>query len=885
MHSKAFRIFCFLILLSIPQHTNGQGIQGRLTDLQNNPVPFAAVYDETTFTGTTSNADGYYELKLQPGQHSILFRALGYRPVHRIVTAGGESEIINISLTEQVYEIKEVVVRAKKEDPAYTIMRRVIGLAPFHLNQVREYTAEVYLRGTVQILHIPKIITRYADEDIRDGDTFLEESFNGIHFYAPDKYEQNVKSYRSTSPEDNDNVNPMDFINASFYQPVITEFISPLAPNAFSYYTYRYEGFFEEGTKTIFKIGVTPKRNSQQLMKGNLYIVDKLWCLHSAEASVQMFFGTLNYSTLFSPLKGNAWLPISYRFDVDASILGIKLAYRYTSAVKYQEVVLNENIPGKFTGTAVPILAEDTTESGSSGLKNRRDNQALETLLGKEELTNRDMMKMARLVAGKTSNDTADSRSLEIREENQNVVTVEKDAIKKDTAYWNTVRPIPLTAMEANIPVKGDSILAESLDTLSAKGRNSGKDTSTTGKLHSILHKTGSFIIHGAGFRLFNKTLQVHYDGLIGLKKFDFNTVDGFIYRQFFRFEQKIDSAHRVRIDPGLAYAFSRHRFMWWTDVYYEYLPMRGGNIRFHIGSESADYNQETGMNSTINSLASLFFRRNYLKLYQLNQVFITNRIDLANGLNLTATAGYHTAQPLSNQTRYSFFYGSTREYTANVPADDTISLTRNIYNREAFWDATLEYTPRNYYRVRNGSKHYEYSKYPTFFLRNRMAMPGIIGSTADYDLLEIGARQRVEWAMNHAFSWSLKGGFFLGTANIFLTDDKYFKNYSLPVTLENTGNAFMQAPFYRNATTRKYAELHLTFSTPYLLIKYLPFLSNKMWLENLHLNYLVTGQVNNYWEAGYSISKIYLAGNVGVYAGFNDVSFQSVGVQVGIEL
>jgi hypothetical protein len=98
---------------------------------------------------------------------------------------------------------------------------------------------------------------------------------------------------------------------------------------------------------------------------------------------------------------------------------------------------------------------------------------------------------------------------------------------------------------------------------------------------------------------------------------------------------------------------------------------------------------------------------------------------------------------------------------------------------------------------------------------------------------------------------------------------------------LDNRTDAFRLLPFYRNSTTNQYAEGHITFTTPYLLVKYLPFLANKLWVENLHVNYLTTNFQLHYWEAGYSISQIYMVGSIGVYAGFKDADFQSVGVQV----
>jgi hypothetical protein len=136
-----------------------------------------------------------------------------------------------------------------------------------------------------------------------------------------------------------------------------------------------------------------------------------------------------------------------------------------------------------------------------------------------------------------------------------------------------------------------------------------------------------------------------------------------------------------------------------------------------------------------------------------------------------------------------------------------------------------------------------------------------------------------------HGFFWSIKGGWYLNQDRIFLMDDKYFNNQDLPVNVGNFDEAFRLVPYYRNATTETFAEAHARFSTPYLLVKYLPFLSNKLWRENLHLHYLTSDQTRHYWEIGYSISQIYLVGSIGIFAGFNGTAYQSYGVQVTLQM
>ena len=53
--------------------------------------------------------------------------------------------VADITLNEQLFEIPPVRVSASGRDPAYYIMRKTIGMAPYHMNQVKMYRAEVYI--------------------------------------------------------------------------------------------------------------------------------------------------------------------------------------------------------------------------------------------------------------------------------------------------------------------------------------------------------------------------------------------------------------------------------------------------------------------------------------------------------------------------------------------------------------------------------------------------------------------------------------------------------------------------------------------------------------------------------------------------------------------
>ena len=142
------RSFLLIALFLTPFITNqAQVLRGRITDTGGSPMPAASVYITELRQGTTTNNDGWYEISLPPGNYTVNYQFLGYLPVTRQFTLTGDGVTADIVLTEQLFEIPPVRVSASGKDPAYFIMRKAIGMAPFHLSQVKMWQAEVYIRG------------------------------------------------------------------------------------------------------------------------------------------------------------------------------------------------------------------------------------------------------------------------------------------------------------------------------------------------------------------------------------------------------------------------------------------------------------------------------------------------------------------------------------------------------------------------------------------------------------------------------------------------------------------------------------------------------------------------------------------------------------------
>jgi hypothetical protein len=866
-----FAISIAIILFSVLSG-QAQNIKGLITDDKKQPIPFATIFIEKLQTGTNSNIKGEYEISVKPGSYKLIYRSLGYKQVVREVVVGNTASTVNIELPTEVYQIKELVVKKGDEDPAYPIMRKVIAWAPYHLNQVKHYKSDVYLKGTMVIDKIPGILKDKVSvgsdgktDKIKTGDVYLGESVNEIVFDAPQKYEQRVKSAQTSLPNiGNESVTPIDFIKSSLYQPDLMDCISPCSPEAFRYYKFVYEGYFEEGGFVINKIRVDPKRKSQQLFSGHLYIVEQYWSIQSADLFNEQFWGTLKVSQLCVPMQNSAWLPVSYNFHFTFSMFGFKAQYRYASSVKYNDIEIDKKLTG-------PVITNKAIVAGSLP---KRDSLSIDTelqdLLAKDKLSFRDMrklMKASRREQAKINPDTV--KSLEIKPLQK--LTVDSDARKRDSSYWVQNRAIPLTAEELKSYHKKDSIVQ--------------KAASDTAKTAEKKRKQGIFGKVLSGFTVPSKksSFSVRYDGLIDLGGISFNTVDGWAYKQSFHVNWKVDSIHNLWISPELKYAFNRKELMGYFSSGYNYAPGRNGVINLNGGVKSMDFNQSKGINSFENTVASLFFRRNYMKLFEGKYVNLNNQIDLANGLRLNTSVNFTEMRKLENHSNYSFFYRDQRDYTSNIPDNDFFIAEQPLKSRSFTFAAGLTFTPEYHYRMEGPKKVMVWSRFPTFNLNYKTAIAGVFDSNSKYHLVTGGVNQNIKLKYDASFDYGMQLGAFFNVDRIHFSEFKHFNTQQLPITLSNFEQSFQLLDFYRYSTSQRFIEGHVHYESQLLLLKYLPLLGFTRWSENLYFNYLSTPVLKNYTEFGYGLNNILLLANVGVFASFENGKYKSFGAKLSI--
>lgn len=866
------QLFFITLIILAPTVLAGQGIRGVVTDESNISIPYTTIYLKQTTTGTTTNEQGEFDITLQPGIYKVVFQALGYeRKEFEIVVKDGFTEK-NVTLRKHAVKLREVKVYSGGEDPAYPIMRKAISLAPYYLRQTGHYESEVYIKGTLIMKKIPRLIANKMEvngEKIKAGETYTIESLNEIEFNSPDKYDHKVISSHTTFPGTDDG-SPMGYITNSFYSPSLDMTISPLAPNAFSHYKFQYLGYIEYGDVTVNIIKVIPRRKSQQLFSGKIYIVDNLWNIQSVDLVNEAFFGTYHIKQVYTQVEEQVWLPVNHFINIDASVFGIKAEFRYAGAVKYKNIKLNTNLPIPESlmqqYSAEEEATKDTVVEVVSKPQTRRQKK-MEQLLAKKELTNRDMIKLSGLIE-KESEEKEVDKSLEVKSNYK--LSVKKDSIKHDSTYWNTIRPIPLTQHELkSFEVKDSLILAK---------REEKADT--VKKKKSAFSKFANGFLWGRSSLACDSALRLKYDGLLGLGMIDFNAVDGWSYSQSGSLSYKIDSVKTVSFSPYLKYAFNRQKLYWKVHSGFSYSIKARGWLGISLGQGVKDFNGNSGIDRTLNMASALLFKEHYLKLFGDDYISVSNSIDLIHGMRLNVGVDLHKYTKLENVTNFSFFRNDS-VYAPNIPDNPRISNS-NLNSQKGFAvGASLSYTPRLKYRKYKGRKYMLDSKYPTFVLSYKKGIKSVFKSISDFELISATIKQKKEWGIFSSFNWSVSGGYFTRNNQIHFSQFRHFNTSEIPVVFKSWNDSFVLLEDYRYSTDEKFLEGHVSYATPYLLLKYLPFFSNRLWLENLFGHYLTQPQFKNYTEFGYGISQIFFMGSVGVFVGFEDGNYSRWGFRV----
>lgn len=864
-------LFFFLFALQ----TRAQVVTGRLLTEKKEPVPYATIFVPEARTGTITNTEGDFKIQLPRGTYHISIRSLGYVQVEKTVTVNSDSLHLDITMHQQEFEIKEVKVFPGKEDPAYFIMRKAIAQAPYYRRKIKHYEADLYIKSNFAFTNIPKLFLNKVEIDndgkklkdvLKENVTYVIESHNQIAFDYPNTYEQKVIS-KKTSLVGFDEPPVMELMTTSFYEERPNEVISPLSSLALRHYNFQYEGFIKVGDFDVFKIKVTPKRKSDELVTGYIYIVDKRWCIYNIDFSSSFEFFDYRIKQQYENLGNNNWLPVSHVIDGKIAMLGLKGMFYYGASLKYKTVEDNSD-----TNTAVVEKNETPVEKPKAkGKKELELQKAVDQIIAKDELSNADVLKAARLNRKILKEQYLDS-SIVAPKWNDYHVEELKDSLSNDDEFWDTIRAIPLSPAEMKSYAITDSLMAMGeieIDSLTGQ-----KDL----KEKSLFKK----IIGGHHDFLKDSLQGLSYDGLISLQNFDFNAVDGYKFKQKLQWSITPDSGKYISISPEMGYAFNRKAIFGSVQSRFSNVLAKNSNVLFGFGKESRDFKPAgVGIQPVINALSTWFFAENYMKLYETTFLNLDWSQRIKKNFTITASAAFNHFAPLQNNATY--LLSDKKEFSPNLPAGFT-ETSPELARQKSF-----DYTLGINYRKRQRKPWLEESPFLfmndfyTVNLQYKQGIKNVFASASDFSQIDFTFHQQANISPSAGIDWHINAGYFFNADRMHYSQYKHFKTAEIPLQFESFARTFQLLNDYEPSNNKSYINVGAEYRTEYVLLRYLSFINQKTWSESLHLNYLTTPDLKNYWEAGYSLNSLFFVGNIGVFTGFKGSKFESVMVKVSI--
>ncbi|WP_375334214.1 TonB-dependent receptor domain-containing protein [Flagellimonas sp. C4] len=122
-------------------------VSGTVTDEEGNPLEGASVYVAEISVGTTTDANGNYELLLKEGKHIIQFSYIGYSPVARPITLDASGATLDVTLQASM-SLDEVVIvsGSKKAEKITSSPATVVTISPRQINEYAGNPAELLAR-------------------------------------------------------------------------------------------------------------------------------------------------------------------------------------------------------------------------------------------------------------------------------------------------------------------------------------------------------------------------------------------------------------------------------------------------------------------------------------------------------------------------------------------------------------------------------------------------------------------------------------------------------------------------------------------------------------------------------------------------------------------
>ena len=706
-----YKALLLLFMLCFSLVGNAQSVSGFVLDEQNNAIPFAKVFVKNySNTGGVTNIEGKYSFHLAEGNYELIYSSLGFESqIINITIKGNTDTKQNIYLIEAINELDLVEVNKKRKNVGYEIVKRVIANKKQLSKQFNAYTCDLYIKGTETFDKKSKKskIESPNPEDEKAKDIFNEQ-----------KKELKNKIENAGGPK----LNLIELgITVNFKFPNhVKEFKTASTKIGRPEQIYLRKSPVTEDCYFNFYDNL--------LVKDNLHETPIVSPLHPS--------GILSYKYKLKEIitQGNDTI---YRVKISPRSFGTS-TLEGDLYIKKHDYVLTKVDLSMHKGNLKVYddfrIIQEYTKVDSLWLVTKQ-NFSYKTKYGRET------------VKGETSvvySNYIINPNFPPKYFNNEIGITTSEAYKRDSTYWEELRPEPLTVQEQRKKFVQDSLVAvytktEYLDSVDA---------------------------------VFNSitVMKVLFFGLDGRNRHK---------KTQWRFSSLMDFIEPIsiagpRFGPGVG-AFKKFKNEQWIDfngditIGYLNKDLRGYGRFYHRYNPKkfATYSLYYSHNvSTIIGYAPILDYIDPSNYYLRDIIGGYHNFEVVNGLFLNAGLNWEKRSSIGNLQ----FYDQWANELDTKPAlnfDSYFAFRSNV---------SLSYTPFQKYLTEPNKKVILGSKWPTFQVYYEKGIPNVLASTVDFDYLSISGTQTFNIGTLGKSLYKVSGGSFLTQDSVYFIDRKFFR-------------------------------------------------------------------------------------------------------------
>lgn len=784
----------FTFLLALISFQSFSQIKGAVTDNKNEPLPFVNIYIENTYTGTTSNEEGNYELNItKPDSYTVVFQFLGYKTVKKKVDIQSFPYQLDAVLIDEEISLNEIIINAE-ENPANKIIRQAIAKRKENQEKIRSFKSDFYSRGLIRIKDAPEKILGAEVGDLgggldstRSGVIYLSETVSKLEYLRPNKLKEKILASKVSGDDNGFSFNNAIDVDFDLYNNTIelgNQIVSPIANNAFGYYRYKLDGvFYDDRGNLINKIKATPRRENDPVFEGYIYIVEDQWTIYAAELditgvqaripAVDKISITQNFSY---SATDNIWAKISQNIDFKYGFFGIKGDGRFTAM--YSNYEFN---PG---------------------------------------LTRKDFTR--------------------------EIVSFADEANKKDSTFWNVTRPVPLTVEEITDYIKKDSIQIVRESKTYQDSVDQVRNTFKLGDIIGGYTYRNSYEDWSAGVT--SPIEAISFNTVQG-----WNANVGAFYTKGYD-----DYERYLSLRGNINYGFSDDRLRGTVSATYKFNNKSRPFLTLSGGVTTQQFNASDPISKSLNTGFSLFSEENYMKIYENSYVQASYSNELFNGFRINSSLSYQRRQALFNTTDQAWYPKDNKDYTSNNPLDETAygvapfdthnMMKLNLTARINFAQNYLSY-PDGKFNIPNG-------KYPTVIVGYEKGFSSSV-EDYNFDQVKLRVTQGLNIADKGRFQYNIRAGKFFNGDDIAFVDYQHFNGNQTNIGSGSYLDVFNNLPYYAASTNDSYLEMHAEHDFNGFLLGRVPLLKKLNFNLVIGAHALATPDNNPYQEYTIGLDNI----------------------------